>query len=269
MTSSYTHTCPVLSALRRSLGLGLLATAANCAVAQQVDYILDTGVGTFNIGPAGFDANVTWLNSFDTIAGGELITRVSVSFGDIEDNSGNIGSDLVTIAILKDPNNDHDPADAVVLSTTETLWQDTGFGEFVDYPIEPTEVEGVFFVAVVMDVLNRANPASMDPNSPSAGTQSWLFYNPEANLNDLGSSPFILHMSESAFLGAWMVRATGGSPAPCPADFTGDGKLNFFDVSAFLNAFAASEPAADLNNDGLHNFFDVSDFLNEFTQGCP
>lgn len=55
----------------------------------------------------------------------------------------------------------------------------------------------------------------------------------------------------------------------CIADLTGDGLLNFFDVSAFLNAFANEDPIADFTGDGLYNFFDVSDFLNSFTAGCP
>ena len=55
----------------------------------------------------------------------------------------------------------------------------------------------------------------------------------------------------------------------CPADMNGDGVLNFFDVSAFLSAFAAQEPAADFTNDGVFNFFDVSAFLSAFAAGCP
>ncbi len=243
-----------------------LATHTN---AQSVDYILDTGVGTFNIGPSTFDANVTWLNAFDTVPGGESITSVSVSFGDIADNDGNLGSDQVTLAILNDPNNDHDPSDAQLLTTTTGTWIDTGFGEFVSYPIEPTQVDGVFFVAVVMDVIERANPASADPNSPSAGTRSWLFYNPETNLEDLGNSPYILRMSEGPFPSAWMVRATGEPASQCVADFNDDGALNFFDVSAFLSAFSSNDERADLNDDAMLNFFDVSLFLSAFTNGCP
>lgn len=237
--------------------------------AQLVDYILDTGVGSFNIGPSQFDANMTWLNSFDTQVGGESLTSVSVSFGDIADNSGNIGSDQLTIAILNDPNNDHDPTDAVLVSTTQVQWVDTGFGEFINYPIDTTDVEGVFFVAVMMEVIQQANPASMDPNSPTAGSQSWMFYNPEPNLEDLGSSPYILRMGDSPFAGAWMIRATGEPASTCVVDFNDDGVLNFFDVSAFLNAFMALDPIADLNGDGAHNFFDISDFLNTFAAGCP
>ncbi|MBL4698070.1 MAG: hypothetical protein JKX70_04470 [Phycisphaerales bacterium] len=55
----------------------------------------------------------------------------------------------------------------------------------------------------------------------------------------------------------------------CTADITDDGQLNFFDVSAFLGAFVAMEPAADFTGDGMFNFFDVSSFLSLFAAGCP
>ncbi|MEX0877015.1 MAG: GC-type dockerin domain-anchored protein [Phycisphaerales bacterium] len=56
---------------------------------------------------------------------------------------------------------------------------------------------------------------------------------------------------------------------PCPADLNGDGLVNFFDISAFLNAYSNQEPDGDFNGDGLYNFFDVSGFLNAFGAGCP
>jgi len=49
----------------------------------------------------------------------------------------------------------------------------------------------------------------------------------------------------------------------CPADLNGDGDLNFFDISEFLNTMP------DFNNDGDFNFFDVSAFLAAFNAGCP
>jgi len=54
----------------------------------------------------------------------------------------------------------------------------------------------------------------------------------------------------------------------CSADINGDGSLNFFDVSAFLAAFAAMEAAGDFDGDGRFNFFDVSAFLVAFGEGC-
>jgi Trypsin len=55
----------------------------------------------------------------------------------------------------------------------------------------------------------------------------------------------------------------------CPADVTGDGMLDFFDVSAFLNALGSMDPIADFTGDGQLDFFDVSAFLQAFGAGCP
>jgi hypothetical protein len=58
-------------------------------------------------------------------------------------------------------------------------------------------------------------------------------------------------------------------PQPCPADFTGEGSLNFLDVSAFLSAFGNQDPSADFTGEGQFNFLDVSAFLSAFGAGCP
>jgi FG-GAP repeat protein len=55
----------------------------------------------------------------------------------------------------------------------------------------------------------------------------------------------------------------------CRPDLTDDGVLDFFDVQAFLGAFAAGDPAADFNGDGLLDFFDVLEFLSLYSAGCP
>ena len=55
----------------------------------------------------------------------------------------------------------------------------------------------------------------------------------------------------------------------CPADLTGDGALDFFDVGDFLEAFAAQDPIADFTGDGMFDFFDVGDFLEAYAAGCP
>jgi hypothetical protein len=56
---------------------------------------------------------------------------------------------------------------------------------------------------------------------------------------------------------------------PCLADFTGEGELDFFDVSAFLTAFGLEDPIADFTGEGEFDFFDVSAFLAAFGAGCP
>jgi hypothetical protein len=57
--------------------------------------------------------------------------------------------------------------------------------------------------------------------------------------------------------------------ALCMPDLNNDGSLDFFDVSAFLTAYAANDPTADFNADGSFNFFDVSAFLVAYIAGCP
>lgn len=61
----------------------------------------------------------------------------------------------------------------------------------------------------------------------------------------------------------------GSGGCPCPADFTQDGTLDFFDVLAYLGAFSADLATADFNSDGTLDFFDVLAFLEAFDAGCP
>lgn len=248
-----------------------IVPAAHGGTPEPYEYLLDDGTGSSTLGPSQFDANMTWLNTFEAVPGRERITRVRVSFASIVDNGGVAGSDQVTVAVLNDPSNDGHPADAVLLGTGTGVWTAQSPNVFLDFDLdEPVTVEGTFFVAVMMDVRQGANPARMDPQGPGSGMQSWLFFNPEPNLEDLGSSPYILRMGDSPFQGAWMVRALGTEPAAgCPADLTGDGQLNFFDVAAYLDLFNTGDPAADWTGDGLLNFFDLAAYLEDFNAGCP
>ena len=70
---------------------------------------------------------------------------------------------------------------------------------------------------------------------------------------------------------AQRVKADGtlGYDSTCGPDLTGEGTLDFFDVLAFLQAFANMEPIADFANDGVFDFFDVLAFLQAFDAGCP
>ena len=105
----------------------------------------------------------------------------------------------------------------------------------------------------------------------------------DATLEDLAEGPFTasytfrVHNDRGLFSGTTNVEdltlvltgeVVGG--AGCPIDYAEPfGALNFFDISAFLNFFGASDPLADLNGDGMFNFFDISAFLNMYGAGCP
>ncbi len=66
-----------------------------------------------------------------------------------------------------------------------------------------------------------------------------------------------------------IVNLVGEVGSSCIADYTGDGLLNFLDVSAFLTLYGDQDPAADLTGDSNFNFLDVSAFLDAYGAGCP
>tara|TARA_R110002072_G_scaffold42064_21_gene118897 strand:- start:171346 stop:172317 length:972 start_codon:yes stop_codon:yes gene_type:complete len=54
----------------------------------------------------------------------------------------------------------------------------------------------------------------------------------------------------------------------CRVDFDASGRLDFHDVSHFIDIFAERLVPADIDGDGEYNFFDVSMFLDFFSSGC-
>ena len=84
------------------------------------------------------------------------------------------------------------------------------------------------------------------------------------DINNAGQVAF------SAFLRNGTIGVFVATPViGCAADINGDGELDFFDISAFLTAFSASDPVADFTGDGGFDFFDISAFLTAFSGGCP
>lgn len=111
--------------------------------------------------------------------------------------------------------------------------------------------------------LNQGGVLDTDPSwsydASEVGTALAL-----GDLNNDGRDDLVLGYS-----GDTSIRVFFADAAACPADLTGDGVLDFFDISAFINAFAAMDPIADFNGDGNFDFFDVSDFVGAFGAGCP
>ncbi len=54
----------------------------------------------------------------------------------------------------------------------------------------------------------------------------------------------------------------------CPADFNGDGVVDFFDYLDYVDAFSLGLLSADFNGDGVIDFFDYLDFVDAFSLGC-
>lgn len=54
----------------------------------------------------------------------------------------------------------------------------------------------------------------------------------------------------------------------CSPDLTLDDQLDFFDLSAFVNAYAGRHFEADFTNDQILDFFDISAFIDAYTASC-
>jgi hypothetical protein len=101
--------------------------------------------------------------------------------------------------------------------------------------------------------------------------------------NDIGGQEVLHFWSNVGIRKTWQDIADSGNGlnAPrsiiierdiginCPADLTGDGQIDFFDVSTFLTLFSIGHADADWNDDGVINFFDVMAYLADFAAGCP
>jgi hypothetical protein len=66
----------------------------------------------------------------------------------------------------------------------------------------------------------------------------------------------------------WVLTPVAGG---CPADFNGDGFLDFFDYDDYVNCFetgTCGDRTADFNSDEFVDFFDYDDFVAAFEAGC-
>jgi len=161
--------------------------------------------------------------------------------------------------------------------STNTNWGRTGFGLFTIY-VPPGSADEIYGDSTrVMYAIGGhfdSNPDGSDVWIEIDGVfgaevgASFLF--PFVGVIDPdGFTSFRIHdPDQEHVLGADDITIAIAAEV-CAADITGDGMLNFFDVSAFLNLYAAGDLSVDFSDDGVLNFFDVSAFLSEFSAGCP
>jgi hypothetical protein len=62
----------------------------------------------------------------------------------------------------------------------------------------------------------------------------------------------------------------GDCQTGCPADIDRNGRIDFFDITAFLNRYNAQDPSIDFEPPlGMLNFFDLTAFISFYNAGCP
>jgi hypothetical protein len=138
--------------------------------------------------------------------------------------------------------------------TSLFVWTDTGFDE-VHGDLDDDGLVTASDTQIIEDSIALLDGTASDADGMVDGDVEIVDFGPNFDLRDLNGDGII---SDDDIL------------APdCPADLTGEGSLNFLDVSAFLSAYSATDPAADFVVDGQFNFLDVSAFLGAYSAGCP
>ncbi len=179
----------------------ILTTAATA----QFEYALDDGTGEVNIGPI-FEADVLWGNYFYVKDDYTIITSLQLALGSIDAGMP------IKLHLFNDPDNDGDPANAIPLAEAAGFTVDTELDEFISFDIDPTTISGGFFIGAQMMLDSGLHPARLDTDTVMG--RSWLFYDGEIDLYDLGGSPYILNMDDAPFPGTWMIRAPAIPAAP-------------------------------------------------------
>lgn len=103
----------------------------------------------------------------------------------------------------------------------------------------------------------------------STVVNSMIEYDIDVEVSIGSTVDFFVTPRLNIFFDGTVVTASISGDSCCAADLNMDGTLDFFDVSAFLSAYTAGDPAADFTGDGEYNFFDVSAFLSAYNAGCP
>jgi hypothetical protein len=180
-----------------------------------------------------------WLNQFHVVAGGQRINRVAFAW------LSWAGQTPGTILIYDVPDNDGDPSDAVLLSSTPAVSLDA-FGLvnpvlFTIYEVPATDVGEIgesFFVGMKMSLECGVFPAVADtsPNNPAS---SWRISAPigTGNIDHPAANPTVVLMTSE-----WAVRASG-------FDCNANGVWDQCDIDG--------DPSLDLNNNGIIDSCDI------------
>ena len=195
------------------------STSAPRSSAQPLDamdatYQLDDGTAENAIGVAQGNLDLMWLNAFEVVEGAGTITSVSTAWGFPDAAEGNPPAGTEAIALVyEDPDDDGDPTNAVLLSQSPITVQNPGTDAFTTAAIEATNVEGVFFVALLYpDQAPNTFPAPLDESS-AYQEASWAAFdvNAEFDLEDLSnnSNPPSL-IGDAGLEGNWLLRADAG-----------------------------------------------------------
>ncbi len=195
--------------------------AGSVLAMPDVSYFLDDGTGESGFG--GFGTTTVWLNSFESVAGGEHINEVSISFGAAGADPSIYNGLAIGLYIWSDPDDDGIPDDAVLEASTNGVISDftntsistsTGFVDFTfDNSVEITAGE-TFFVGMSLYIPSASVFGPARDTGTSEG-RSWIYrWNSDnPNAANAMSTADVQNNYDDIFGGNAMIRAGGQATA--------------------------------------------------------
>ena len=195
---------------RKKISLKSFSSTTQSVNAENAAYRVDDGTSESNIGLGSLN-ELMWLNAFRTVTGAEVITSISSAV------ASGLPETPARFILYEDPDDDGDPKNAVFLTESSGILTNPGEDIFTTVNIEPTEVKGVFFVAVLITEVPGINsfPMPQDSDSPSQKS-SWAVSNAGVggfDVNDLSKNslpPLLIdNAGANGLPGNWLLRADG------------------------------------------------------------
>lgn len=218
-------------------------------------YSYDNGVAPIRLGTNNGPIEFLWMHRYDAAGGDDAITSVSLTWGNIPAGT------TARVYIFKDPNNDGNPADRVLLASQDITVQNPCActnPTFNVYPLDaPVPVSGVIYVGASVIVQSGQFPLHVDNATPFVAGRSYF----GLAVPPLNASTVALAVrSTLANPETYFIRANGsnagftyqGSLSVSDAPYTGaaDLLIGIFDAESDGNAVSTqfSIPAVSVNN---------------------
>ena len=170
------------------------------------EYSLDDGSAESSTGLFFDGGTLVWLNQFNVVERGELLTDIQVAWGRMP------GGGLAKLLVFHDPNGDGDPSDLTqddLLRASLIVATPDPQGAFVNYPISEVHLGDTgasFFIGVCIGQDQFSTPAAYDEAQPPI-VRSWI----AGDLDGVGFDCFNPNTAGIVSLvswdyGYWMIR---------------------------------------------------------------
>ncbi len=163
------------------------------------DYVVDDGGAETSIQTMA-PADMLWLTQHTATTGNEVITAISVAWGNVAVTRP------AKVVVYSDPNQDGDPADAVRLVLVDVTIMNPNTSTIVKYaiPNTPVGVAGTsFFIGAYVQADALESPPAIDQTAPVAGRHWFAFSTPVPS----GVGATLIESAGPGLAGNWMLRA--------------------------------------------------------------